>query len=114
MRSIHSMSVRELRDSAFNTGVGPTATEVSAKAFVYLFAGSVRMLIKKRLGRHHESRRAKAALLCVVVHERRRHRMQLILGSKTVSRDDLLTLSFDRQHRAGINGLVVKQHGART
>ncbi len=71
------------------------------------------MLVKKRLGRHNKARRAETALLRVVVDERLLDGMEFARLAQALHRRDLVALRVDGQHRAGVDGLPVQQHGAR-
>ncbi len=70
------------------------------------------MLIKKSLGGDNEARRAEAALLRVIVNECLLYRMEMARIAEAFHGGDLRILRVDGQHRAGVNGFVVHQHGA--
>src|SRR5258708_33302878 len=65
------------------------------------------MLVEKSLGRHHKARRAKTALLRVIVDKRLLNRMEGALRCKALNRGDLATLSVNRKHGTRIHGLTV-------
>src|SRR6185369_1365930 len=50
-------------------GISAATAEVSSQPVLDLLRRGFGMLVKKRLGRHHEPRRAEAALLRVIVDE---------------------------------------------
>ena len=70
------------------------------------------MLVKKCLGGDNEARRAEAALLRVIVNERLLDGMEMPRLAEPFHGGDLRALRVDGQHRAGVHGFVVHQHGA--
>src|SRR5437763_12347105 len=70
------------------------------------------MAVKERLGSDHKARSAESALRAIVIHEGLLHRMQFAILHQRLNRDDGLALRLNGQHGAGIDGLVVEQHGA--
>ena len=70
------------------------------------------MLVKKSLCGNNEARRAEAALLRVIVNERLLDGMEMARLAKAFHGGDLRALCVDGQHRAGVHGFVVHQHGA--
>ncbi len=70
------------------------------------------MLVKKSLGGDDEARRAEAALLRVIVNECLLDGMEMGGIAQAFHGGDLRALRVDGQHRAGVHGFVVHQHGA--
>src|SRR5258707_10827380 len=71
------------------------------------------MLIKKRFTRNDEARGAEAALLAVIVDKSLLDRVQMLGRPQALYRSNGAILGVDRQHRAGISGFAVEQHGTR-
>src|SRR5258708_5260456 len=74
----------------------------------------MRMFVKKSLTRNHESRRAEAALLRVVINESLLHRMQLFAVHQSFDGCNSLALRLERQYRARVNGFAVHDDSAGT
>ena len=70
------------------------------------------MLVKKRFGGDDEAWRAEAALLRVIVDESLLYGMEMTRLAKPFHGRDLRALGVDGEHRAGVHGFVVHQHGA--
>ena len=82
------------------------------KSFFDLGGRGLRVLVEGGPHGDDEARRAEAALLGVVVGERRRHRVELAVHVKRLGRLYRLALGFEREHAAGIDRLAVEHHGA--
>ncbi len=66
------------------------------------------------LGRGYDHpRRAVAALQTVMFPESFLHRMQLPIRGQSFDSCDVRAVGLDREHRARLHGLTVKQNGAR-
>src|SRR5439155_9421814 len=72
----------------------------------HICQGRVRMFVQERLARDNEARRAKSALLGIVFHECGLYRRQVAAGRKSFDSGNLFTLSFDGEHRAGVDCLA--------
>src|SRR5450432_3995327 len=103
-----------LHDRGANTHVGATATEVAAQPGPQLFGSWVGVFVEKSFASDNKAGSAEAALLPIVVDERLLDWMQFVAIHQSLNRSDLLSLRFNRQHCAGVNGLAVNDHGAGT
>ncbi len=70
------------------------------------------MLIKKGLGGDNEARRAEAALLSIVIDECLLNGMEVAGFAQAFHGGDLRALRINGQHRTGVDGFVVHEHGA--
>ncbi len=70
------------------------------------------MLVQESFHRHHEPRRAISALLCVVIDEGRRNRMQLAVLRDAFDGLDVFPLRVDGQDGATVDHLAVHDDGA--
>src|SRR5512143_871607 len=97
-RRTYSHCLGRFKHSLADTGVSPATAEVAAQSFFSLFHRRVGMLFQESRAGHHESRRAKTALLRVVVDEGLHHRSQLLGAPQSFDGGDRMALGFDGQH----------------
>ena len=72
----------------------------------------MRLFVQESLAGNDKTRCAKAALLGVVIYEGLLDGVQFVPVHQPLDCGDCLTLSFDCQDRARINGLAVDDYGA--
>ncbi len=92
--------------------VRAAAADVAGQGFLDLGRRRLGVLVEGGTHGHDEAGRAEAALLGVVLDERRRHRVELAAVDEALGRLDLLALCLQRQHGAGVDGFAVEHHGA--
>src|SRR3989454_6597979 len=92
--------------------VGAATAQVAAQSSLHVFHGRVGVRIEEGLARHHEARRTEAALLRVVIHESRHHRVQVAFGRQALNGGDAAPVGFDRQHGTRVDRLAVHDHRA--
>src|SRR6185437_15821464 len=101
-----------LHYSLAHSGIGPAAAEVAAKPVLNFLKRRTWIPFEEGFCRHHESRRAEAALLRVMIDKGLLNGMKLARLTQAFNGGDLPALGVDGQHRAGVHRLVVHQHGA--
>ena len=93
---------RGLRDGPEVRGVGAAAAEVADHGFLDLVHGGVGVAVEEGLGRHHEARRAEAALHAAV--------LDVGVDEGVLGAGDALdgldgrTVALDGEHHAGEDG----------
>src|SRR5437899_549493 len=65
----HSSLLRRVHDGEHHAGISAAATKIATQTRAHLFDSRVGMFADKSGAGHHETRRAKSALLGVVVHK---------------------------------------------
>jgi hypothetical protein len=70
------------------------------------------MLIQKRLARYHEPRRAKAALLGVILDKSRLNRGKFAVRGEPFDGSNVFPLGLQSQHRTGIDWFAPHYDGA--
>ena len=94
--------------------VARAAAEVALEPEADLLLRRVRALLQQRHRRHHETRRAEAALERMVLVEGLLDGMQPGVSGQALDRRHRASVGLDGQHRARLHRLPVEQHGART
>ena len=103
-----------MQSTGGDTFVGTAAADVATESVLNFFKRGFRFLIQKRSRRHHETWRAESALHGVVLNEPGDDFVELIAIAKRFHRLNFLTLNFDGQTRARVNGFAIDNDGVRT
>src|SRR5262250_2161462 len=104
--------MRKLIDDFLDSGVGATAAEIAAESVANLFRSCVGIFVEKSFGGDDEARRTEAALLCVILYKCSLHWTELVAIHQALGSGDRLVLRFDGEDGAGVDRLVVHEHGA--
>src|SRR5262249_16658273 len=99
-----------LRYGPANSHIGSAPAKVAAQPFLNLLGSRIGVLVQECLAGHDKSGSAETALLGVIVDKSLLHRVQSLPGQQAFDRRYLLSLSFDCQHRARINGFAIDDH----
>src|ERR1700682_3340523 len=95
-----------------NAHVRTTAAKVATQSASQLLWCRMRMFVQKSLTSDYEARRAKAALLGIIINERLLHRMQLVAIHQSLDCRNRLPLRLEGQHGARVNGFAVHNDSA--
>src|SRR5262249_13574528 len=106
-----SLRLAQRRDGVAHLLVGAAAADVAAQGLLDLGRRGLGVLVESGSHGDDEARRAEAALLGVVLHERGGHGVEL-RPAEAGGRLDLLAAGLERQHAAGVHRLAVEHHGA--
>src|SRR5207244_7396776 len=93
--------------------VARAAAQVAFESLADLRLARPRVAFQQRGGRHDEAWRAEATLQPMLVPERFLERRQLAIRRQALDRRQLAAVGLDGEHRAGLDGSLVDQHGAR-
>src|ERR1044071_2383098 len=104
--------LRDLRDGFANAFIGTAAAKIATEAAANVLGRGMRMRIEKCFARDDKSGRAETALRGVIFNKGLLYGMQFPFSHQRFDGCNRLALSLDREHRAGINGLVVDQDSA--
>src|SRR5512135_2390708 len=94
--------------------VAGAAAEIPLEPVPDLRVGRLRVRREEVARRQDHARRAEAALEAVLLAERLLHGVELPVRREALDRRDLRAVGLDREHRAGLDGLAVEEHGARS
>jgi hypothetical protein len=100
-----------LRYQRFNRAndvvVSGATTDVTGQVVANFAFGRIRMLLKQLADAHNHSRRAEAALQCVVFLKGRLNRMQPIRWREALNRCDRRPVGHNSKNRAGFDGQAI-------
>ena len=91
--------------------IAGAAAEIGREKIEDVVIREVRIRFQRVHRQHQKTRRAESTLKRVVLDECALHGMQLVPLGKAFDRADALALGLDREHQAGSDRLIVKDHG---
>src|SRR5271170_2961700 len=98
-----------LRYQSFNRAddvvVAGATADVAGQVVANFAFGRIRMLLEQLADAHDHSRRAEAALQCVMLLKGRLNRMQPIRRREALDRRDRRSVGHDSENGAGFDGL---------
>jgi DNA-binding HxlR family transcriptional regulator len=105
-----------LRYQCFNRAddvvVSGATTDVAGQVVANFAFGRIRVLLKQLADAHDHSRRAEAALQCVMFLKGRLNRMQPIRWREALNRRDRRPVGHNRKNRAGFDGQAIDINSA--
>ena len=124
---LHALPPGDFGDRIDDVGVGAAAADVAAHPLAHLGCGQLGRrgqvgadvarnarldLVEHRDRRADLPRRAVAALVAVMLDERRLHRVQVVGRAQALDGGDLVALVHDREREAGGDPPAIHDHGA--
>src|SRR5437667_8028748 len=112
-RSLSTSFLCRVLHSFHDMLIARATAQISFQPMPNLVARGIRIAIDN-LGRCYDHPgRAIATLQSVMFPESLLHRMQLPIRGQSFDSCNVRAVGLDREHRAGLHGLTVEQHGAR-
>src|SRR5579875_3254752 len=113
-RSQARLVLAQCYDGVAHLLISAETADIAGQRFLNLGGRGVGVLVEGGTHGHDKAGRAEAALLGVVLDERRRHRIEFAAVDEALGGLDLLALGLQRQQGAGVDRFAVYHHCAST